>query len=106
MDKLKNYFKNNKWLYITFFVSSITMMIIYIYNKIAPFGPNSMLCVDFYHQYGPLLNELVDRVKNGSGLLYSFNTGLGIPFFRNYLNYLSSLFNIIIFMFRKSDIIM
>ena len=106
MNKIKGYFKNNKWLFITFFISSIIISIIYIYNKIAPFGPNSMLCVDFYHQYGPLLNELVDRVKNGSGLLYSFNTGLGIPFFRNYLNYLSSLFNIIIFMFKKSDIVM
>ena len=36
-----------------------------------------MLDVDFYHQYGPLLNELYDRIKSGETLLYSFNTGGG-----------------------------
>ena len=72
MKRIKEHIKNNKWLYITFLMANIIISIIYTYNKIAPFGPNSMLCVDFYHQYGPFLNELADRVKSGSGLLYSF----------------------------------
>ena len=65
-----------------------------------------MLDVDFYHQYGPLLNELYDRVKQGESLLYSFNTAGGMPFYKNFANYLSSPFNIILFLFKKENIVM
>lgn len=105
-NNFKKFYKENKWLLITFFVSLLVVSIIYTLKHIAPFGNNSMLDVDFYHQYGPLLNELYDRVKAGENLLYSFNTGGGIPFYRNFLNYLSSPFNIIMFFFRKEDIVM
>lgn len=105
-DKIKEYYKKNKWLLITFLISSFIICVIYTLKHIAPFGNNSMLDVDFYHQYGPLLNELYDRVKQGENLLYSFNTGGGIPFYRNFLNYLSSPFNIIMFLFKKENIVM
>lgn len=105
-DKIIKNLKENKWIYITFLLSSIVISVIYMLQKIAPFGNNSMLDIDFYHQYGPLLNELYDRVKSESSLLYSFNTGGGIPFFRNFLNYLSSPFNIILFLFKKENIVM
>ncbi len=105
-NKIKEYYKKNKWLLITFLFSSFIISIIYTLKHIAPFGNNSMLDVDFYHQYGPLLNELYDRVKQGENLLYSFNTGGGIPFYRNFLNYLSSPFNIVMFLFKKEDIVM
>lgn len=106
LDKVKKFLNENKWIVITFLLSSIVISVIYTLQKIAPFGKNSMLDVDFYHQYGPLLNELYDRVKSGEGLLYSFNTGGGIPFYRNFLNYLSSPFNIILFFFKKDNIVM
>lgn len=106
LDKIKKILKKNKWLVVTFLLSSIVISTIYTLQNIAPFGNNSMLDIDFYHQYGPLLNELYDRIKSGESLLYSFNTGGGIPFFRNFLNYLSSPFNIILFLFKKENIIM
>lgn len=106
MKKLINKMKENKWLIFTLILSTLSISIIYTLQKIAPFGNNSMLDVDFYHQYGPLLNELYDRVKQGESLLYSFNTGLGIPFYRNFLNYLSSPFNIILFLFKKENLVM
>lgn len=105
-NKFKTNIKKNKWIYITFLVASLIITTIYILQGIAPFGKNTMLDVDFYHQYGPLLNELYDRVKSGETLIYSFNTGGGIPFYRNFLNYLSSPFNIILFLFKKRDIVM
>lgn len=105
-DKIIKYIKDNKWILFTFLISSVVISIIYILQKIAPYGNNSMLDVDFYHQYGPLLNELYDRIKSGETLLYSFNTGGGIPFYRNFLNYLSSPFNIVLFFFRKENIVM
>lgn len=106
IEKIKKNITNNKWIYITFLISTIIISVIYTLSKIAPFGNNSMLDVDFYHQYGPLLNELYDRVKEGSSLLYSFNTGGGLPFYRNFLNYLSSPFNIVLFLFKKEKIVM
>ncbi len=105
-DKVKKLVKENKWVLLTFLFSAIVVSIIYTLQKIAPFGNNSMLDVDFYHQYGPLLNELCDRIKSGESLLYSFNTGGGLPFYRNFLNYLSSPFNLILFLFDKNNIVM
>ena len=105
-DKITRFIKNNKWLLLTFLLSSMVVSIIYTLQKIAPFGNNSMLDVDFYHQYGPLLNELYDRVKQGESLLYSFNTAGGMPFYKNFANYLSSPFNIILFLFKKENIVM
>ena len=104
-EKLKKHLVDNKWLYITFFVSLCIICIIYIFKNISPFGNNSMLDVDFYHQYGPLLNELNERIRNGKTLLYSFNTGGGLPFYRNFYNYLSSPFNLIMFFFKNDDIV-
>lgn len=106
IEKIKKIIKENRWIFITFLVSSIIISTIYILQGIAPFGKNSMLDVDFYHQYGPLLNELYDRVKSGESLIYSFNTGGGIPFYRNFLNYLSSPFNLILLLFKKENIVM
>ena len=105
-DKLLKFINSNKWTILTGLISLVCVSIIYTVNKIAPFGNNSMLDVDFYHQYGPLLNELYDRVKEGSSLLYSFNTAGGLPFYRNFLNYLSSPFNIILFLFKRENIVM
>ena len=79
----------------------IVIIAIFILQGLAPFGDKSMLTIDFFHQYGPMLGELYDRVKNGSSLIYSFNMGMGLPFFRNFFNYLSSPFNILIFLFKR-----
>ena len=106
LRKIISIVKKNKYVFISFLVSSICVSVIYTFEHIKPFGNNSMLDVDFYHQYGPLLNELYDRIKTGESLLYSFNTGGGIPFYRNLLNYLSSPFNIILFLFKKENIVM
>ena len=90
----------------TFIAGFIIILITYILNHVAPFGDRSLLCVDFYHQYGPMLAEFYDRVHNISNFTYSFSMGMGLPFFRNFLNYMSSPFNIILFFFRRTDLIM
>ncbi len=105
-NKIKTFIKENRFVFLTFVLGIIVISVIYTLQKIAPFGNNSMLDVDFYHQYGPLLNEMYDRVKSGETFLYSFNTGGGIPFYRNFLNYLSSPFNLIMFFFKKENIVM
>lgn len=106
MNIILKVYKKYNYLLITFILSFLIIGVIYKLQKIAPLGNNSMLTVDFYHQYGPMLAELYDRIKNGGNLIYSFNTGLGLPFFRNFFNYLSSLFNIIILLFKRENIVM
>lgn len=102
MNKLEKY----KLYILTFITSLVVISIIFILNKVAPFGKKSLLCIDFFHQYGPMLGEYYDRFYSGKNLFYSFNLGLGIPFFRNFLNYMSSPFNFIILLFSRSNLLM
>ena len=102
MKNLKKY----NYLFYTFLISFIIVTVIYKLQDIAPLGKNSMLTVDFFHQYGPMLAEFFDRLHSGESLIYSFNLGLGIPFYRNFFNYMSSPLNIIIFLFNRNNLIM
>ena len=90
---------------LTFIISLVIISVIYILNGVTPFGDKSLLKVDFYHQYGPMLGELYDRIHNASSLIYSFNMGLGLPLFRNFLNYMSSPLNIIMLLFKRNDLL-
>ena len=109
IDKFKEIWNRNLTLkelcLITFVISLGIISIIYVLNDVSPFGDISLLQIDFYHQYGPMLGELYDRVHNFSSLIYSFNMGLGQPLFRNFLNYMSSPFNIIMFLFKRKDLV-
>ncbi len=95
----------NKLYVLSFIISCAIIGILYKLNNVTPFGTNSLLCVDFYHQYGPMLAELYDRIKSCDGLIYSFNMASGLPIFRNFLNYLSSPFNILMFLFPRNLLI-
>ena len=103
---MKNFFKKHNYGLIIIVLAILIISIVYILQKVAPFGDNSLLTIDFFHQYGPMLSELRDRILNGSNLIYSFRMGMGLPFFRNFFNYLSSPFNIILFLFKHQDIVM
>ena len=105
MKKIRDFFINNRLYLYTFILSSIIIIITYIINKVTPFGEKSLLCVDFFHQYGPMMGELHDRVLHGSNLVYSFNMGMGLPFFRNLLNYMSSPLNVLLFVFPKEGLL-
>ena len=101
LSKIKKY----NYLFITALCAFIIIGVIFYLQEVAPVGKHSLLTVDFFHQYGPMMGELWTRVKNGSSLIYSFNMGLGLPFLRNFFNYLSSPFNIILFLFAKKDLL-
>ena len=102
---IKKLWNNYKNLLLTLMCAITVIITLYILNEVAPFGKYSMLAVDFYHQYGPMMGELFDRVKNSSNFIYSFNMGMGLPFFRNYFNYMSSFFNIILFLVKRENLL-
>lgn len=105
MISLYKFIKKYNLCLVAFLLGCISIISIYIIENISPFGKNSMLTIDFYHQYAPLLAEFYDRVVSFENLIYSFNTGFGIPFFRNFANYLASPLNILIFLFQRSNLI-
>ena len=102
LKKIGNNIKKNKDIYLTFLIGIAIISIIYFLQKISPFGENSTLTDDFYHQYGPMLAELYNRISTGKNLIYSFTMSMGLPFFRNFLNYLSSPFNILLLLFKHT----
>ena len=105
MKKIRNMLKNNGYIFLSFIISFAAILIVYFLQKVIPFGSNSLLKIDFYHQYGPMLAELYDRILGGKSLIYSFSTGLGLPFFRNFYNYLSSPINLIMLLFKRNNIL-
>ncbi len=102
---MKKTIKKYNYLLITFIITMISIMLVYILKSVTPFGKNSLLTIDFYHQYGPMLGELYDRIIGKLDLVYSFRMGLGLPFYRNFFNYLSSPVNIIMFVFKHKHLI-
>ncbi|MBQ7596956.1 MAG: YfhO family protein [Clostridia bacterium] len=86
----KRLFYNNRFVFAACGIAAGIMLIVYACTSVFPFGDNTVLRMDLYHQYGPLFAELYDRIFAGKGLAYSWTSGLGSCFLGNYFNYLSS----------------
>ena len=91
--KFKNYLEKNFLYLLSFTLPVIIMLLIFIVRGIYPFGDESFLHVDMYHQYFPFLTEFYHKLKNGETLFYSWNTGIGSNFLALYVYYLASPFN-------------
>ena len=83
-------FYDNRFVFAACGIAAGIMLIVYACTSVFPFGDNTVLRMDLYHQYGPLFAELYDRIFAGKGLAYSWTSGLGSCFLGNYFNYLSS----------------
>lgn len=91
--KAKNFLQKNLIYVLSALIPILLMLIIFIGRQIYPFGDESFLHIDMYHQYFPFLTEFYHKVKNGESLFYSFQTGLGSNFLALYVYYLASPFN-------------
>ncbi|MCR4650680.1 MAG: YfhO family protein [Lachnospiraceae bacterium] len=101
-NKYKNWRKENKIFITAFWLPFLAMMIIFAGNDIYPFGDRSFLHIDMYHQYLPMLTDMYRAIKGigeGSGLLYSWNAGLGSNFIAEAAYYLASPTNILSLLF-------
>lgn len=87
------------WTYsIAFLLPVLIMICVLIGNGIYPFGDNSFLRTDMYHQYAPFFSEFYDKLTNGGNLFYTWDIGMGTNFTSLYGYYLSSPFNWLIFL--------
>lgn len=98
-SKLLNLGRKNLFILLSFIISFVIINLVYICFNIIPFGNNTVLRMDLYHQYGPLFAELHDRLSDGASLLYSWNSGCGSSFLGNFYNYLSSPLSLLVLLF-------
>lgn len=82
---------------LAFFLPALSMLCIFAGNQIYPFGDNSFLRTDLYHQYAPFFAEFSRKLKEGGSLFYTWNIGMGTNFISLIGYYLSSIFNWLIF---------
>ncbi len=88
-----------------FLVPVLVMVVIFIQRGIFPFGEDSFLRTDMYHQYAPFFSEFQYKLTHGGSLLYSWDVGMGINFAALYAYYLASPFNWLLILCPKSLVI-
>lgn len=103
--KFKTTISPNDGLKIAFFVPMVIMVIIFIQRGIFPFGSESFLRTDMYHQYAPFFSEFQYKLKNGGSLLYSWDIGMGVNFAALYAYYLASPMNWLLILCPKKLVI-
>lgn len=97
--------KKTDGLMAAFLVPLVIMIIIFAQRGIFPFGEESFLRTDMYHQYAPFFSEFQYKLKHGGSLLYSWDIGMGVNFAALYSYYLASPLNWLIVLCPKKYII-
>ena len=89
--------KEIKWnyLWIAFLIPVVGMLCLMIVAGAEPFGKNSMLYSDMYHQYYPFFKAFRRALLSGDSLLYSWNVGLGMDYLGLISYYLASPLNLL-----------
>ena len=101
----KNYIRPVDGLIMAFVVPVIIMIIIFAQRGIFPFGEESFLRTDMYHQYAPFFSEFQYKLTHGKSLLYSWDIGMGVNFSALYAYYLASPLNWLLILCPKNLII-
>ncbi len=96
---IKDTIKKNNYILLATAVSAVIMLITYAFCGFFPFGDNSILKVDLYHQYAPFHEELRHKLLTGDSLFYSWQGGLGKEFLSQIAYYTASPISIFILFF-------
>ena len=83
--------------WMAFWLPLFCMLLIFLIKRIYPFGQESFLRTDLYHQYAPFLREFQAKLQSFAPMSYSFNLGLGV----NFTSLLASPLNFFVFFFPK-----
>lgn len=81
------------------------LTVICILHDVYPFGEQCILHIDMYHQYCPFFTELMDKIKHGGSMFYSWNIGLGADFISLYAYYLASPLNWLLLLCPQNHVI-
>ena len=83
------------YLLIAFLIPVVGMLGVMIVAGAEPFGQNSMLYSDMYHQYYPFFKAFRRALLSGDSLLYSWNVGMGMDYLGLISYYLASPLNLL-----------
>lgn len=89
-------------LFLSFLLPTVIMLTIFVLRGIYPFGDRSFLSSDMYHQYMPFFSEFLRTVREGDGLFYSYQVGIGSNFLALYAYYLACPLNWLAFLFPEA----
>ena len=95
----------DKTFFAAFFIPVLVMLIIFAARGIFPFGEETFLRTDMYHQYAPFFSEFQYKLQNGGSLLYSWDIGLGVNFSALYAYYLASPLNWLLILVPKAFVL-
>lgn len=90
---------------LSFLLPVSALLLIFAVKDIYPFGDNSFLRTDMYHQYAPFFAEFADKLQSGGSLLYSWKVGAGSNFITLLAYYLLSPFNLALVFLSKPAVI-
>lgn len=90
-----------EWRYIilTFILAALLMNLVYMLRHVYPYGDQTILKVDLYHQYGPYHEEFRERILSGKSLFYSWEGGLGKNFVAQAAYYTASPISLLMLLF-------
>ncbi len=101
--KISGLFYEWRYIFLTFILAALIMNIVYILRDIYPYGSNTILKVDLYHQYGPYHEEFRYRILNGKSLFYSWEGGLGKNFIAQAAYYTASPISLLMLFFPQEN---
>lgn len=90
---------------LSFLLPVLVMLVIFSVRGIYPFGSESFLRIDMYHQYAPFFMAFRDKLTHADSLLYTWNIGLGMNFLALYVYYLASPLNFLLFLVPRGLVI-
>ena len=85
-----DFISDNSALLVSFLLPLLILVVVYYARDIYPFGDNTYLRSDCYHQYAPFMKEFYNKLVNGRNMTYTWNIGLGTNFSALYSYYLAS----------------
>jgi uncharacterized membrane protein YfhO len=93
----QNQIKKPRWNYLAlaFCFPVAGMMVYMLVAGCTPFGSNTMLYSDMYHQYFPFFKAFRENLLSGDSLLYSWDVGLGLDYLGLFAYYLASPLNLL-----------
>lgn len=93
---LNKWFVDNRVYLAAFILPVLSMLIVYLFKDVYPFGKEMYLRSDNYHQYTPYLQILQDKLAEGGSLFYTWQIGSGMNFIAIAAYYLSSPLNLLL----------
>ena len=85
-------------------VTIAALIILYLINGIAPFGNSTLVSNDAYYQYMDFFAYLKNVIGGRDNIAYTFSKGLGGDGIALFTYYLTSPFNLLLFLFKTSEL--